>query len=190
MTAAVDAKQPEATTVVTNFYDWYLAQHGNVNWYAPQHGHIDWNLALNHHTAKYFQARSFFHPILFGMLDDTYVKSIGDTTPPIDVSTTPSHDAENMSNFDPYVGASSPATSYRVGTPWASRVSVAERLREVTFVPVTFAFAHTRSQTQVTLIVRKNGSSYQIYDIHYAPITFYYAGPITDLMHFLAAYNC
>lgn len=183
-----------ATAVVTKFYSWYLAQHGDVDWYAPQNGHVDWHAAMQHHTAKYFQAQPFFHPVLFDLLDETYLKAIGDNTPPIYVSTTPTHDQARMSSFDPYVGAASAAASYRVGSSWAGRVNVggagSGQLREVTFVPVTFAFAGTRSTTQVTVVVRENRGAFQIYNIHYGAIPFYYAGAISDLQHFLGAYNC
>jgi hypothetical protein len=194
-TTTAGAKSSESTTAVANFYNWYLAQHGNVDWYAPQHGHVDWYLATHYHTVKYFQARQFFHPDLFEELDQTYLKSIGDTTPVFYVSTTPAEGAAKMSNFDPYVGASSPATSYRIGSSWAGRVGAGYRNGErlpvdVTFVPVTFTFANARSKTAVTVIVRKNGVAYQIYDIHYGSIPFYYAGAISDLTHFLGAYNC
>ncbi len=57
-------------------------------------------------------------------------------------------------------------------------------------MPVTFTLAKSPSRTQITVLVRKNGGSYQIYDIHYPSIPFYYAGQITDLLHFLGAYNC
>ena len=191
---AARAADSGATLVVTHFYDWYLTEHGNVDWYAPQHGRINWDLALHHHTAKYFQAQRFFHPILFEALDDNYAKSIGDTGPPFYVSTTPAQSATNMSAFDPFAGASSPAASYRVGPSWTGQVSIGgagpEYLRKVTLVPVSFTFAKTRSTGRVTVIVRKNGSSYQIYDIHYEPIPFYYAGRIDDLQRFLGAYNC
>ena len=191
---AARAEDSGATVVVTQFYDWYLAHRGDVDWYAPQHGRINWDLALHHHTAKYFQARRFFHPILFEALDDNYVKSIGDATPPFYVSTTPEQSGAKMSGFDPFVGASSPATSYRVGPSWSGTVSIggagSEYLRAVTLVPVSFTFANAPSMSRVTVIVRKNGNSYQIYDIHYPSIPFYYAGQILDLMRFLAAYNC
>lgn len=193
-TAAARAADSEATLVVTQFYNWYLAQHGNVDWYAPQHGRINWDLALHHHTAKYFQAQRFFHPALFGGLDDNYAKSIGDTTPPFYVSTTPEHTTTKMSAFDPFVGAASAATSYRIGPSWTGSAAIEgtgpEFLRPVTLVPVTFAFAGTESTSRITVIVRKNGSAYQIYDIHYGPIPFYYAGRIDDLQRFLSAYNC
>ncbi len=181
-TTGTDANVSEATSVVTKFYSWYLAQHGDVDWYAPQHGQINWNLAFRHHAAKYFQARTFFHSALFEGLDQTYLKSIGDATPPFYVSTTSHEDAAaKMSSFDPYVGASLPATSFHVGSA---------RIGTTTSVPVTFTFSNKPSRTQVTLIVRENGSSYQIYDIHYGSIPFYYAGPITDLLQFLSKYNC
>ena len=180
-TTAADANVSEAASVVTKFYSWYLAQHGNVGWYAPQHGQINWDLALKHHTAKYFQARTFFQPALFEGLDQTYLKSIGDATPPFYVSTMVNEDAAKMSSFDPYVGASLPATSFQVGSA---------RIGTTTSVPVTFTFLIKPSRTQVTLIVRENGSSYQIYDIHYGSIPFYYAGPITDLLQFLSKTNC
>lgn len=192
-TAAAGAQNSGATIVVARFYDWYLAHHGDVDWYAPQRGRIDWELAMRHHTEKYFQVRPLFHPDLFGGLDQTYLKAIGDRTPVFYVQTTPANDVAKMSSFDPYVGASSPATSYQLGSPWVGQVNMggAEgQLRAVTLVPVTFGFANARSRTRLTVIVRKNGSSYQIYDIHYGPIQFYYAGAITDLLHFLGAYNC
>jgi hypothetical protein len=193
-TAATNAQHSDATIVVTKFYNWYLAEHGNVDWYPPEKGAVDWDRAIHHHSKKYFEARAFFHPILFEDLDQTYLKAIEDTTPPIYVSTTPDHNTAKMSGFDPYVGASSPATSYRVGASWAGRAFIGgvapEQLRNVTLVPVTFTLAKPPSSTQITVLVRKNGSSYQIYDIHYPSIPFYYAGQITDLLHFLGAYNC
>lgn len=193
-TAATNVRHSDAAIVVARFYDWYLAEHGNVDWYPPQNGPVDWNLAIHHHLKKYFQARPFFHPILFEELDQTYLKALGDTTPPIYVSTTPDQNVARMSGFDPFVGASSPATSYRVGTSWVGRVSIGgvapEQLHDVTLVPVILTFAKTRSETQITVVVRKNGGSYQIYDIHYPSIPFYYAGQITGLLHFLGAYNC
>jgi hypothetical protein len=109
----------------------------------------------------------------------TYLKGIGDATPPFYVSTTPHEDAAKMSSFDPYVAASLPATSFQVGSA---------RIGTTTPVPVTLTFSNKPSRTQVTLTVRKNGSSYQIYDIHYGSIPFYYAGPITDLLQFLSKY--
>lgn len=194
-TAATRAADSGATLVVTQYYDWYLAQRGNVDWYAPQHGKINWDLALHHHTAKYFQARRFFHPNLFEALDDNYAKSIGSTTPPLYVSTTPTQSGTKMSGFDPFDGASSPATSYSVGPSWSGQVSIGgaapEPLRGVTLVPVSFTFANTRSTGRVIVIVRKNGSSYEIYDIHYGSTPFYYIGHrIDDLVRFLAAYSC
>ncbi|MGA8534641.1 MAG: hypothetical protein WB615_11075 [Candidatus Tumulicola sp.] len=192
-TAAADAKTSGATIVVTKFYDWYLAHRGNVDWYAPQHGHIDWELAMRHHTEKYFQVRPLFHPNLFEELDQTYLKGIGEKEPVFYVQTTPDNAVAKLSSFDPYVGAPSPATSYQLGPSWVGQVymgGAGGQLRAVTLVPVTFAFANTRLRTKVTVIVRMNGNSYQIYDIHYAPIQFYYSGAITDLLHFLGAYNC
>ena len=63
-------------------------------------------------------------------------------------------------------------------------------LRDVTFVPVTFKFAKAGLKSQITLIVQKNVSAYQNYDIQYGPIPFYYAGAIRDLLDFLGKYNC
>jgi hypothetical protein len=178
--------------VVSQFYHWYLAHHGNVDWYAPQQGKIDWNLALRHHTAKYFQAKRFLHPDLFEGLDDNYAKSIGEPAP-FYVSTMPEQSGARGSTFDPFVGASSPATSFRIGSPWSGKVSMGgagpQYLRAVTLVPVSFTFAD-RSTRGVIVIVRKNGSRYQIYDVHYRALPFFYAGRIDDLQRFLRAYNC
>jgi hypothetical protein len=143
VTAAASTQNAGPVGVVTRFYDWYLAQHGDVDWYAPQHGHVDWRWALEHHSAKYYQARPFFHPTLFKSLDETYFEGIGDNTPAIDVSTAP-----------------------------------------------TLTLAGAKSTSPVTVIVRKNGTSHQIYNIHYGAIPFYYAGEIMDLQRFLGAYNC
>jgi hypothetical protein len=140
-----------------------------------------------------FQVRPWFHPDLFEGLDQTYLKAIGDKAPVFYVQTTPDNAVAKLSSFDPYVGASSPATSYQLGPSWGGQVNMGGaggQLRAVTLVPVTFAFANTRLRTKLTVIVRKNGSSYQIYDIHYGPVHFYYAGAIADLLHFLGAYNC
>lgn len=193
-TAAASAQIAGPSSVVGKFYDWYLAQHGDVDWYAPQRGHFDWRSALEHHTAKYYQARPFFHPALFELLDETYFKAIGDNTPAIDVSTEQDHDASHMSAFDPYSGAAVPAISYRIDAPWAGRVNVggpgSGQLRDVTFVPLVLTLARTKSTSRVTVVVRKNGDSYQIYNIHYGAIPFYYAGEIVDLQRFLGAYNC
>jgi hypothetical protein len=190
--AAAGTERSGATSVVAKFYTWYLALHGDVDWYAPQRGPVDWELAVRHHTGKFFRARPLFHPLLFDGLDQTYLKSIGDKTPAFYVQTAPDNNPAKMSRFDPYVGASAPATSYQVGSSWAGRVSMGNAAQPlaVTLVPVTFTFANTRSATRLTVIVRKNGSSYQIYDIHYGPIRFYYSGAITDLLHFLEASNC
>ncbi len=42
-TAATNARHSDATIVVTKFYSWYLAEHGNVDWYPPQKGPVDWD---------------------------------------------------------------------------------------------------------------------------------------------------
>jgi hypothetical protein len=193
-TAMAGTQDTGATAVVAQFYDWYLAQHGDVDWYPPQKGHVDWRAAWEHHSPKYYRARPFFHPELFDLLDETYFKAIGDDAPPIDVSTTAAHDAAHMSGFDPFSGAASAATSYRLGSPWIGKVMVGmpggPELRDVTFVPVTLAFAGAKPTSRVSVIVRKTGASYQIYNIHYGAIPFYYAGQIVDLQRFLGAYNC
>lgn len=193
-TTAAGAASADATLTVKHFYDWYLTQHGNVDWYAAQRGSVNWGLALHHHTAKYFQAQRLLHPDLFEALDDTYIKGVGDAEPVFYVSTTPERQDSKMSSFDPFVGAATPAISYHVEDSWSGQVSIGgsgpNHLRAVTFVPVSFTFADDRPATRITAVVRRNGNSYQIYDIHYGPIPFYYAGRIDDLLRFLSAYNC
>ncbi|HEY1656243.1 MAG TPA: hypothetical protein VGF86_14150 [Candidatus Tumulicola sp.] len=188
-TGVAGAESSKATAAVTTFYNWYLAQHGNVDWYTRRRDDVDWYIVKHHHTEKYLQVRPMLHPILFGLLDETYFKAIGEKMP-IYVNTTPDQNIAKMSSFDPYVGASAPATSYRIGPSWGGNVSVGDQVREVTLVSVDFAFADRRPKTRITLVVRKNGNSYQIYDIRYASIPFYYAGPIADLQRFLMDYNC
>ncbi len=164
-----------AAAVVAKFYGWYLLQHG--------------------HPEKHFgQVKTLFDPELYDELSGSYFKSEGEKYQ-FYVSTTPDQNVNKMSNFDPYAGAASPATSFAVGSPAAGRRSVPRygaeaAVREVVFVPVTLAFGGAHAKRSVTLLLLKNGGAFQIYDIRYGRIPFYYAQQITDLRTFLSAYNC
>ncbi len=177
---AVAAQAPAVQTsgaaaVVMKFYDWYLLQHG--------------------HSEKHFaQVKMLFDPELYDELSGSYFKSEGEKYQ-FYVNTTPDQSINKMSNFDPYVGAATPATSFAVGTPAVAHLSVPRsgaeaQIREVTFVPVTFAFGVTHAKRSVTLLLLRNDGAFHIYDIRYGRIPFYYAGQISDLQTFLGAYNC
>jgi hypothetical protein len=169
-----DPQYARATAVVAKFYDWYLTHHGQVE-------------------KRFHEAKALFDPELFDFIDETYYKNDDSKEPAMYVSTTSAQNSK-MASFDPYVNAAVPAISYTLGSPAAGHdvyvVRTIHPSKPLTFVPVTFGFAGTASTTRVEVMVVKNSSAYQIFDIHYIPVRFYYAGPISDLIDFLAAYNC
>lgn len=169
------AQTSGAAAVVVKFYNWYLLQHG-------------------HPESHFAQVKTLFDPELYDELSGSYFKSEGEKYQ-FYVNTTPGQSIDKMSNFDPYVGAAAPATSFAVGFPAVGHLSVPRsgaetQIREVTFVPVTFAFGGTHAKRSITLLLLRNGGAFQIYDIRYGRIPFYYAGQISDLQTFLSAYNC
>jgi hypothetical protein len=169
-----NSQYAQATAVVSKFYSWYLAHHGQVE-------------------KRFHDVKALFDPELFEFIDETYYKNDDSKEPAMYVSTTSARNSK-MASLDPYVNAAVPAISYTLGSPAAGHdvyvVRTIHPSKPLTFVPVTFGFAGTASTTRVEVMVVKNASAYQIFDIHYIPVRFYYAGPISDLIDFLAAYNC
>jgi hypothetical protein len=135
--------------------------------YLASHGHIEEHM---------LQAKALLDNALFDDLSSSYATGAGFTVRTCS-------DCSRSVPFDPFANASSPASSYAVGAPR----NEGDRI----FVPVALRY-ETRSVKleHITVVVYRRGASYAIGNIVYDEPSYYYAGPVGDLVKFLSAWNC
>jgi hypothetical protein len=131
LSAAADSGS-DAVALVKSFYAWDFAQ-PNGNW-----------------TTHFAQARKFFRPSLYTLLQQTLADQ--------------NKTNEAILDFDPFVNAQSSASAYQLGTPVEKG--------SVTLVPVTLTIPHWSGKTHLTMAVSCGADGCGIYDVLYANPTF------------------
>lgn len=117
-----------SASVVNSFYRWYFSVNGS---------HGGW-------TDHFVQARSYFDPSLFALLSKMLTEE--------------QREHAEVLDFDPFVFAQMPATSFTLGTAVASGSTVK--------IPVTLHFGKSGQTTHLSAIVRQNGG-WQIENLVY-----------------------
>lgn len=137
--------------------------------YLASHGHIE---------ERMLQTRALLDSDLFEDLSSSY-ETGGDFT-----VRTCYPDCGRSEPFDPFANASSPASSYAAGVPRkkGNGILVPVSLRSLGNRPVTV--------NHITVVVYRSGGWYVIGNLLYDEPHYYYAGPVSDLLKFLGAWNC
>jgi hypothetical protein len=128
--SAVQASTPSsAAGVVNSFYRWYFSVNTTR---AGWRGHFS-------------EARPYLDPSLYNLVTKMLAEEKRSQGVALD--------------FDPFINAQMPATSFTVGTPSSSKTP--------TQIPVAFGFGKAPDRTHVTVVVRKSGA-WQIENFMYA----------------------
>ena len=130
LTAVVPARaqSTSATAAVHGLYDWYFA--------ANKKRQAGWMNDLAH-------ARPYLDPGLLALLQHGIAYDVKN------------HSADIL-DFDPFIAAQVPASSYNVGAPSGGGDRVV--------VPVSLSYGRS-GKGAVRVIVRREGTSYRVYDI-------------------------
>ncbi|MEO7203243.1 MAG: hypothetical protein ABIZ82_11695 [Candidatus Tumulicola sp.] len=144
--------------VVKAFYDLYITSHGRIE---------------EHMLAT----KALLNDSLFEELSTSYATGGG-------FSVSPCAGCANNLAFDPFVNASSSASSYAVGVPRREGTSILVPVSLRSFSEQPNAIRH------VTVVVYQRGPWYVIDNLRYDEPHYYYAGSIGDLRQFLGKWDC
>jgi hypothetical protein len=163
---ARSAEEGTPDKAVSQFYDWYLAHHGQV-------------------SKILLQVRRLLDDDLYTELQSTYFKGdeyTGEMLVSLCHGTNKPPDCKDV-RYDPFTNDSAAAASYTIGATHTEG-------RDSTVKVALHLSGRSSVVSHVTVILHSHDGRFVVSNLQFESRGYYYAGPIVDLRKLLSAYNC